>query len=246
MRLRRELLTPMLVPVLALSGCGDGGEDFQVEMRRPPASVIPFLTGATVSEARPIFPGLEAKRSRPSENEILYTIPGKDGTSSTVLFRLAPGNDGSSTIVHTTVEVPKVTASIDGVMKVVSESRLEALLKTIMERAASEMANGAPSEVSSGKLSALLVAIALATNPDMLKQALNYAKNPELMATVLPEFADSFDASDFSEAPGRDRALPMDRPEYAGDSALHDFSRERAEQEQMVEDAGGPMSDPDA
>ena len=62
---------------LLLTGCGDSdAEDFAVEIKRPVEVVYAPLLAADVSEARMVFPGITFQRSRPSDGEILYTIPG--------------------------------------------------------------------------------------------------------------------------------------------------------------------------
>ena len=238
-----------LAPAALLAGCGIAdGEDFMVEVRRQPASVAPVLLGADISEARALFPGLDAKKSRPADNEILYSIPGADGATSTVLFRLEPTRDGAGTIIHATVEVPPTKASIGGVMKVLSEAKIEGALMRLLESAGKDLAMGSSATDASEKLSALLAAIAIGTNPDALKQALNYAANPELLAgAMMPDLAMSFDDEGSAyDAERRDRAEPMDSPDDQASEDQRELAEQNWREERAAEEAADPMSDPDA
>ncbi len=81
----------VVLPALLASGCGDTGtEDFTIEVQRPVATVFAPFSQIDTGIAGQIFPGLQVKKSRPSESGLLYTIPG-DGTSeSTFLLTFEP------------------------------------------------------------------------------------------------------------------------------------------------------------
>lgn len=120
-------------PALLLAGCGDAAEDFAVAIKRPVAAVYAPLLAVDAGEARIVFPCVTFVRTRPSDGEILYTIPGDGSFTATIRLRLESQNGGETTVVHAIVNVPKVHARIDGQDKVLSEARIERQLESLLK-----------------------------------------------------------------------------------------------------------------
>jgi len=119
---------------LALAGCGaGGGEDFAVQIDETPARVFGSLTGFNHSTERQIFSGLDIRTSRPSDTQIVYTIPAyetpvKQSGESVIALTLEPTQDGKRTIVHAAVDIPSVRILTGEPNKVLSEKLVEAEL----------------------------------------------------------------------------------------------------------------------
>lgn len=214
-------MTLPLVAALALSGCGvSGGEDFALTVKRPVAQVAaPFSAVILPNEARILFPGIKIDRTRPSENEVLYTFPveGKDPGIVRLVFESTEG--GKTTVVHATVEVPLVTATIGGVVKVISEAKVERELKKLIENSISGLEAGSSGDSARQEFAGLLAALAIATNKQALARAQELLKDPTKAAITMAslggnDYFDNYDAERDAETP--------DRPEGTGDEAMHD------------------------
>ena len=228
-----------LAPLL-LAGCGSGGgEDFTVEVKRPIAAVFAPLAAVNVAEARPLFAGIRVDRSRPSDNELLYTIPGSDDVTSTVRLRLEPLRDGEATMIHASVDVPPVHAFIDGHEKVLSESKLETRLKQLLESTGRNLEMGSRSESDAMKLSGLLAAIAVATNKQYLARAVDLKSDPGRFLAMLTAFEG--EAADLSH----ERDEPMTDPDSAEHGAELSQSRNEWQQEEAMRTAAAPANDLD-
>lgn len=217
----QRMILPM-VAALALAGCSGigGGEDFALTVKRPVAQVVvPFSDVQLPTEARALFPGLKVDRSRPSENEVLYTFPveGKDPGIVKLVFESTA--EGKATIVHATVEVPAITANINGVLKVISEAKVERELKKLIENSTSDIEAGSSGESARREFAQLLTALAIATNKQALARAQELLKDPMKAALAMSslggsDYFDNYDAE-------RD-AENVDRPEGSGDEVMDD------------------------
>ncbi|HEY0960551.1 MAG TPA: hypothetical protein VGE05_14960 [Novosphingobium sp.] len=236
----RSMRALLLLP-LALAGCGGkGGEDFQVEVKRPPVAVVVPFTGVDIREAQVLFPGLQVQRTRPSENEILYTIPGTGGAPSTVLLRFEPLRGGEATVVHATVEVPAIKMNIDGARKVLSEMKVERALKSLIETTADDLEMGSAGAQGSARFSQLLLSLAVATNEKYLHQALEMRDDPERLIEALMAFGDSSVDGETAQA---GTGQPQDDPEAAAlrDEAAH--ARSEYKEQAAAEDASRAQDD---
>lgn len=229
------------VPLAALlvAGCGDG-EDFTIEVKRPPAVVYAPLSAADVREARLVFPGIAIERRRPSEREILYTIPGTGDFPSTIRLQLEPTDRGEATVIHASVHVPPVRATIEGVDKVVSERKVETVLRNLLKSTARDLETGSSTESDTVKLSGFMVGIAIATNKAFLAKALEFKRSPEKLVDVLMPF-DGYDDLPQSDRSERDR--PMVDPDRADEQ--REIAQERADwqQQRAAEKAAAPADD---
>lgn len=221
---------------LLLASCGSDGEDFMVEVKRPVAAVVAPFVATDLAEAQALFSGLTIKRTRPSDNEIVYTIPG-DGAESIIRLRFEPLRGGEATTIHATVDVPPVRAKIDGVDKVLSEYKIERRLKSLIEAARSDLEMGSSGGLGSQRLSILLVGVAVATNKKYLDQALAFKDDPERVMDLLGGFGT---AEEYARDVG-DR--PQDNPELAGVQDEVAQARSEYRNEQAMAEAARPADD---
>ena len=189
MRVRAFAALSTLGPALLLAGCGTDAEDFAVEIKRPAAIVYAPLLAADVSEARIAFPGITFQRTRPSDGEILYTIPGSGSFPATIRLHLEARNGGEATVVHAFVKVPEVHAVIDGREKVLSERKIERQLESLLKATGRSLELGSSAKAETVSLSTLLIALAVATNEKQLARALDLKSHPEKLRELLLAFA---------------------------------------------------------
>ncbi|MEZ5744243.1 MAG: hypothetical protein R3D89_11125 [Sphingomonadaceae bacterium] len=209
----------IIVLAAMLAGCGGGGgEDFAVQVDESPARVFASLTGFNYSTEAAIFSGLDIRTSRPSDNEIVYTMPAfetpmEQSGESVIALTLEPANDGSSTIVHAAVDVPQVRMMMGEANKVLSEKLVEAELHRVLKG----------NSRSSGT-KALLVAVAIASNAKH-QSTVNLAKsNPSALADILGR-ASGLDSG--SVAFKSDGQSPMSNPDYDAARSMGDIDRAR-------------------
>lgn len=236
-----------LLPALLLAGCGDsdGGEDFTVEIKRPVATVYAPLSAADPGLARLAFPGIAFERSRPSDTEILYTVPGTGSFPATIRLKLEPKTDGSSqrTIVHAAVNVPKVRARIDGQDKELSEWKIERQLQSLLKSTGSSLEMGSTGQSDTERLSSLLAAIAIATNEKFLARALELRSDPAKLMGILLAFGTPGEAPGPADVDGREiRAVNPDAAETEREMAQ---ARAESKQEQAQAGAAAPTSNLD-
>ena len=181
--------TAWLLPAL-LTACGSGdGEDFAVDVKRTPAQVYAPLAGAETGDARLVLPGIRIERTRPSDTEILYTIPGSGDFASTIRFQLEPQAGGAATRIHAFVHIPAVRATLDGQLKELSERKVEAAVESVVKAAARSLEMGSSATSETRELAALLTGVAIATDKTLLAKALDLRANPEKLAAILMAFA---------------------------------------------------------
>ena len=164
-----------IVMGLALAACSAARTDeVTVRVDRSPAQVLGPLTVASVGEAQALFPSLKAVKSRPSDDELLFTFPG-DGKQdpATLRFTLTPAEDGRATDVRAQVDVPALVVSIAGVKKTLSASKIGAEIERILQTM-----DEAGSEAATSRLSVVLMAMAISTDAKARDKALALADNP--------------------------------------------------------------------
>lgn len=176
------------VALLALlaSGCGArGAEDFAIEVQRPVAVVFAPFSQIDTGMAGQIFPGLQVKKSRPSESELLYTIPGDGASESTFLLTFEPTGDGAATIIHVAIDVPPVRRKIDGLDKVLSERKLEVAVERLFESAGASLGRREPSSSQLAEFSRILTGVAIATNSKYMDRINKFKSDPQTMEAAL-------------------------------------------------------------
>lgn len=231
------------LPALALlSGCGGSdAEDFSVEINRPAAAVYAPLSAVDVKEARMIFTGIAVDRSRPSDTEILYTIPGTGDFPATIRFKLQPKDGDKVTVVHAFVHVPPVRATIDGVPKQISERKVEIALQGIVKSTKRSLEMGSSAQAESLGLSMLMAGLAVATNKTMLARALDLKNNPESLVSVLLAFGAP--GADDGPAPATGRDIQTVDPDSAEERRELVRSETEWKQERALDNAAAPATD---
>ena len=263
------MMKPMIWPLLAavaltsaLAGCGRSNtEDFALTVKRPVASVFtPFSDVQIASEARTLFPTLRLTRTRPSDNEVLYTFPveGQDPAVIRLVFESTEG--GKATIVHATVNVPAIKTEFDGKPKVLSETLVELGLRKLIKAAASGMEAGSSGEVASKEFAGLLTMLAIATDKQAMVRAQELLKDPARMAAagalLERDYYDRYDPETDAETvdrPQGDRAEVSDPNaaiEREEDARAEERYREQDKLEKAAEtgdsavgDSAAPSSD---
>jgi hypothetical protein len=232
-----------VLPVSLLVGCGgDGAEDFAVEVKRPVAAVYAPLSAADVRYARFAFPGIGFERSRPSDSELLYTIPGTGAFPATIRLKLEPATGGATTVIHAFVHVPPVHARIDGEEKVLSERKAETALQSLLKSMGRSLEMGSNAEADTTKLSAFLTGIAIASNETYLAKALDFKAHPEKLVDVVMAF-------EGVDEPGPTVATERDTPMVDTDASQrqHEFVQDRSDlqQQEAAEKAAEPTNNLD-
>jgi len=239
----KRVILPLLA-ALALTGCGDGGEDFARTLNRPSNVVFDALgTSILPAQVKSLFPKLQLVRTRPEDNVILYTMSGAKGENATIRLTLETSEGGKATIVHAAVDVPLVHAVIDGKPMIISESKVEAELARIVDAAGEGDA--------SRRLAELLGALTVATDKESLDEALRMLKDPARMASAMAamggEFEDFYDAETDAETVDRvqgDSAGPQSNPDESIDRA--EAAREEEARGEARSAAANGMADDSA
>jgi hypothetical protein len=161
-----------------LSGCGEdkqGAEDFTVEVRKSPSEVADAIAHLDFGAEQAAFSGLVITASRPSRDEIVYTMPARDLPDrsvgeSVIRLTLEPIRGGSATTIHAAVDVPPVRMLMGEANKELSERKVERELRKVL------------AALSANDLKDLLVAVAVSSNTDLQSQyntAQLESENPE-------------------------------------------------------------------
>ena len=169
---------------LLLAGCGSGGEDFTVEVNRPPVAVITPLLDIDIGEARALFPGIKVIRSRPNDSEIVYTMPSGENGDAVIRLRLEPLRDGKATLIHATVDTPATQAKIDGVTKVLSEAKVERELAKVLRETGKNLEQRSSTIDDTKQLSGLMLGVAISVNKDFVRIAQDLKSHPEKLAAA--------------------------------------------------------------
>ena len=164
--------TCVAVGSLLLAGCGSSGDDFTVELYRSPERVMASLSSIDLAEARKALPELDIQTSQPGSNELVFTIPsksfdGKEVDKSVVHLRFEPVRDGKATVIHAQVDVPATRVLMGKANMELSEVKVEAALKKLLERSGQSPAYGEAGGRTSKEMADLLVAVAVDSNIGM-------------------------------------------------------------------------------
>lgn len=225
----------VVLPALLASGCGGTGtEDFTIEVQRPVTVAFAPFSQVDTGIAGQIFPGLQVKMSRPSESELLYTIPG-DGTSeSTFLLTFEPTGEGGATIIHVAIDVPPVRSKIDGLDKVLSERKVEAAVERLFESAGASLERRETGSSQLAEFSRILTGVAIATNSKYMNRISEFKSDPQKMAAALAalngydEYDEDYRQMGQPEDPRAESPVAAD-PEDDARNAQYEMERETSE-----------------
>lgn len=230
---------------LLLVACGRGTEDFVVTIDRPTAKVVEAVGKASIdNEFSQLVPGLRIVRTEPAKNEVLYTIPGDGKFPATIKLTFESAEGGQVTVVHAAIDVPSTAVEFGGRAMVISESKVEKMLRDLLGSARKKLEKGESIETERRDFGRVLTVLAIITDSKKLRLAQDMTRYPEWYASGLGWLGGgdsdhvNYPYGDFAggEDPGaaarqdeykqqdaqRDAAEPME--EARGDSAAGDNS----------------------
>ena len=87
-----------LASLLMLSACGSQDSSFSIDLHGSPNDVLGAIDEPALNQVTSYIPEAQINRSRPSDSEVLYTMPGeKPGAEITIKFTLTPLASGEGT-----------------------------------------------------------------------------------------------------------------------------------------------------
>lgn len=176
--LRRFLFS--LVLGLALSACGRGSEDFTVNIARPPSTVASaFGHRGLDGDITALFPGLKVVRTEPAPGEVLYTIPGDGDFPTTIKLTFESSDNGKATVVHGAVDAPRTVVKFASKEMIISETKVELMIRGILRSASSKMEEGRSTEEEQRDFSRTLTVLAIATDSKQMRLAQEITKYPD-------------------------------------------------------------------
>lgn len=239
----------MFLSCLLLSACGRGAEDFTVPVDRPPERAeAAFGQAGLDTELASLFPGLKVERTTPEAGTVHYTLPGTGSFPATIALTFAPDNGGQGSVIGVAVDVPSTEVTVDGKAMVISEMKVEKMVRGILRSAASKMAKGQSIESEQRDFSRLLTVLAIVTDAKQLKLAQDMEKNPEWYAAGLVWLTGSGDeaAYPYGEwAGGEDPGLAAREEERAQRSAEREARSQAEENAEPMDEARGESANGD-
>ena len=230
--LRRFLL--LMLSSLLLSGCGRGAKDFAVTVQRPVDKVAAAFGEIPLdSEFSQLVPGLKVVRTEPKPNEVLYTVPGDGKFPATIHLTFEPDANGQTTTIHAAVDVPSTTVEFAGKTMVISEVKVEKMLRDMLGSAKRKLESGGDIAAEKRDLGKVLTVLAIITDSKKLRLAQDITKYPEWYMSGLGWIGGG--DGDYANYPYGDHA----RGEDPGAATRQDQYKEQAAQQ----DAAEPMEE---
>lgn len=183
---------------LLLTACGlidANPEDFAVDTKASPAQVMAALSDVTLEEAELLFGKVPVTRQRPGEGRIGWTVQSSDFADKPgmIALRLEPLENGQSTRIHVAISVPPVRMLMGQANMVLSEQRVEAEYRKLIERMAGRLDRCSGTGGEAAEMGRLIGAVAVAANPKLQARANDLKRNPDLIG-LLGDDAVSADA----------------------------------------------------
>ncbi len=228
-----------LLALLLLGGCGRGSEDFTVHIARPADRVMEVLGHVQLDgELAGHFPSLKVDRTAPNKGEVLYIIPGDGRFPTAIHLTFEEVNGGKETVVHAAVDVPAVKIDLKGNDKVISEFKVERVLRDLIEEAGSKLESGVDTAAQRKQLSQLLTALAIVTDSKQLALAKDMERNPDW---YMSGFDSLYDGDDRAE--DGDRAAPAYGNPAVGEDPNATAREQSYKDKARAADASAPMDE---
>ncbi len=230
---------------LLLAACGRGNEDFKLNIARPAERVEEAFDHAGVDvEISGFFPGLKVVRTKPADNEVLYTIPGDGDFPATIKLTFESSQGGKSTIVHAAIDAPSIKVDFDGKAMVLSEAKVEKMVRGLLRSAGKKLEDGKDIAAEQQAFSRLLTMLAIVTDSKKLKLAQDASKYPEWYLSGWGWMSDggSYDGPAYpygESAMGEDPGMAAQREESRQQSADRDEQRKAEEAAEPMDDSRG-------
>lgn len=230
--LRRLLF--VMVSSLLLSACGRGAEDFAVTVQRPTDKVASAFGEIPLdSEFSQLVPGLKVVRTEPKPNEVLYTVPGDGKFPATIKLTFEPSANGQGTTIHAAVDVPSTEVEFGGKSMVISESKVERMLRDMLGSAKKKLEKGGDIASEKRDLGKVLTVLAIITDSKKLRLAQDVTKYPEWYMSGLGWMGGG--DGDYASYPYGDHAMGEDPGAAA--------RQEEYKQEAARQNAADPMDE---
>ena len=115
---------------LTLSGCDSEDGSFTLPINASPSTLVNVLEDPRINEIQAELPEAKIVRSRPSDSELLYTIPGDEpGRDITVHFTMTPQANNTGTDLKVALHMPTIEVNGPNGRVVLKESRVEGKLR---------------------------------------------------------------------------------------------------------------------
>lgn len=170
----------LIAAVLGAGYAASGSPDFSVEVHRSPAAVYEAFAAVNPSDTDFQSEGMPTQHvivtRKPGQEIVFTTETDNEGQPMRIALTFAPGNNPASTKVTAAIDIPPVPMSVDGTDKVLSEDKVEGLVKEAINGMAERIDDGNSATVASHKFATLLQLVAVASHPQKLKAVIERSK----------------------------------------------------------------------
>lgn len=242
-------IAALILACLLLGACSRGAEDFTVTVDRPPERAeAAFGQAGLDGEMAGLFPGLKIDRTKPEPGTVLYTVPGDGSFHAVVKLTFTATEGGQGSVIGVAVDVPSTDVVVNGEAMVISELKVEKMVRGILRSAARKMAKGESIETEQRDFSRLLTVLAIVTDSKQLQLAQDMERNPEWYAAGLGWLTGSGDetANPYGEwAGGEDPGMAAREEESAQRSAEREAMSQAEQNAEPMDEARGDSANGD-